>query len=120
MGKTGVHNGNLLQMSFPRAESIGEMGMPIPPFMGVATGINMQLVGENAATTGDFVLLAQEVNPVIKARTENGIAVTAVHSHMLFENPRLFFLHFWGVDRPERLAHGLKAALEKMTPVKDQ
>ncbi len=113
LGRSGVHKGNVLQFGIPRAETITENGMEIPPFMGMAIALNLQLVGEKAATTGDFVLLGSEVNPVVHALTENGIAVTAIHSHMLFESPRLFFLHFWGVDQPEKLAHGLKAALDK-------
>src|SRR6185437_12995409 len=62
-------------------------------------------------TTGDFVLLAEEVNPVVRALTENGINVTAIHSHMLFDNPRLYMLHFWAIDNPENISKGLKAAL---------
>ena len=81
--------------------------------MGMATGINLQMDGNMAATTGDFVLLADEVNPVIKALTENGIVVTAVHNHMLFDDPRLFMMHFWAVGDPEKIAVGLKAALDK-------
>jgi Domain of Unknown Function (DUF1259) len=79
----------------------------------MATGINMQAVGNKAATTGDFVLLGDEVNPVVKALTNHKIAVTAIHSHMLNEAPRFFFLHFWGYDEPENLAIGLKAAMDK-------
>ncbi|GLV56853.1 hypothetical protein KDH_36920 [Dictyobacter sp. S3.2.2.5] len=82
--------------------------------MGTATAINFQPTGAgNAAITGDFVLLAQEVNPVIKALREHGIEVTAVHSHMLTENPRLFYLHFWANDAATRLAQGLRAALDQ-------
>ncbi len=81
--------------------------------MGVANAINFQMAGHNAATTGDFVLLASEANPVVKALTEHGIVVTAIHNRMLTESPRLFFLHFWGVDDPEKLAQGLRAALDK-------
>ena len=113
LGRTGQHKGNVLQLSIPRAETFTENGMTIPASMGVATAINFQKVGEKAVTTGDFVLLASEVNPVVKALTEQSIAVTAIHSHMLFESPRLFFLHFWGFDVAERLATGLKGALEK-------
>ena len=69
--------------------------------------------GVMAATTGDFVLLANEVNPVVKALTENGIIVTALHNHMLYDNPRLFMMHFWAVGDPAKLAVGLKAALDK-------
>lgn len=118
LGKTGMKKGNLLQLGFPRKEAITEKGMNIPPFLGVATGINLQKVGSKAAATGDFVLVGSEVNPVVKALTDHGIIVTAVHSHMLFESPRLFFLHFWGYDEPEKLAMGLKAALGKMNLAK--
>jgi uncharacterized protein DUF1259 len=111
--QTGQKKGNLLQLSFPRKETIEEHGMVVPPFMGMATGINLQAVGNKAATSGDFVLMADEVNPVVKALTSHNIAVTAIHSHMLHETPRLFFLHFWGYDEPEKLASGLKAALDK-------
>jgi Domain of Unknown Function (DUF1259) len=114
LGYAGQHKGNVLQFGIPRAEKITGNGMEVPPFMGVATAINLQMVNEKAATTGDFVLIANEVNPVVKALTESGIAVTAIHNHMLFESPRLFFLHFWGFDQPEKLARGLKAALEKI------
>ena len=113
IAKTGQKKGNLLQLSFPRKETIKEHEMDVPPFMGMATGINIQAVGNKAATTGDFVLLADEVNPVVKALTSHNIAVTAIHSHMLHESPRLFFLHFWGYDEPEKLARGLKAALNQ-------
>lgn len=111
--KTGQKKGNMFQLGFPRKESIKEHGMEVSPYMGMATGINMQAVGNKAATTGDFVLLAEEVNPVVKALTSYNIAVTAIHSHMLNESPRLFFLHFWGYDDPEKLASGLKTALDK-------
>ncbi len=113
LGKSGKHNGNLLQYGFPRKEKLMESGMEMPPAMGMATGINFQMDGNTAAITGDFVLLANEVNPVIKALTANGIAVTAVHNHMLYDEPRLFMLHFWAVGDPEKLASGLKAALDK-------
>lgn len=113
LGNSGKHNGSLLQYGFPRNEKLTESGMEMPAFMGMATGINFQMDGSRAAVTGDFVLLADEVNPVVKALTENGITVTAIHNHMLYDNPRLFMLHFWAVDNPEKLAQGLKAALDK-------
>ena len=90
-----------------------ESGMEMPPSMGMATAINFQMDGSRAAITGDFVMLADEVNPVIKALTENGIMPTALHSHMLHDEPRLFMMHFWAVGDPEKLAKGLKAALDK-------
>jgi hypothetical protein len=113
LGTTGKHNGNLLQYGFPRLEKLTEGGMEMSAYMGMATGVNFQMDGNRAAITGDFVLLADEVNPVVKALTENGIAVTAIHNHMLYDNPRLFMMHFWAVDDPEKLAKGIKAALDK-------
>lgn len=117
-GKAGQKKGKLLQLSFPRNEKIKENGMIMPPYLGMANSVNLQMVGDKAAATGDFVLIGSEVNPVIKALVDHGLAVTAVHSHMLFESPRLFFLHFWGYDEPEKLAAGLKAALGKINLAK--
>ena len=83
--------------------------MKIPPSMGVAMPLNFQPLGDNrAAITGDFVLTGNEVNPVIRALKENGINVTAVHNHMINEEPRLFFLHFWGTGDQDKLATGLR------------
>ncbi|MBI4548418.1 MAG: DUF1259 domain-containing protein [Ignavibacteriae bacterium] len=118
LGVTGKRAGGVLQLSIPRAETISERQMEIPPFMGMATAINLQMVEKKTATTGDFVLVAHEVNPVMKALTEHGIAVTALHNHMLNESPRLFFMHFWGYDDPEKLARGLRAALDKTNVLK--
>ncbi len=109
----GKDNGGVYQFSVPRAEKITENGMEIPPAMGTATAINFQSTGNGrAATTGDFVLLGSEVNPVVRALRANGIEVTAIHSHMLTEEPRLFFMHFWANDDPMKLARGLRAALD--------
>jgi hypothetical protein len=114
LGHSGTLNGIVYQVGVPRAETIREDGMVVPPAMGVATGINIQATTNGkGVTTGDFVLTAAEVNPVIQALTENGIAVTAVHSHMLTEEPRLFFMHFWGNGDAVMLARGLRAALGK-------
>ena len=85
--------------------------MTMPPSMGMATGINFQKNGDSAAITGDFVLLADEVNPVIKILIDNGITPTALHNHMLHDQPRLFMMHFWAVGNPENLAKGLSQAL---------
>ena len=114
LGHAGKNNGGIYQVSVPRAEHIMESGMTIPNSMGVATALNFQPTGDGkAAITGDFVLIAKEVNPVIKALKSNGIAVTALHSHMLEEQPRLFFMHFWANDDAVKLAKGLRAALDK-------
>jgi Domain of Unknown Function (DUF1259) len=114
IGITGKTNGGVYQISVPRRELICAEGQEIPPAMGVATAINFQPTsGGKAATTGDFVLLGGEVNPVLWTLAENGIRVTAIHSHMLNEQPRLFFVHFWAVDDAAKLARGLRSALDR-------
>lgn len=113
LGRKGKVNNGILQFSVPRAERITDSGMAVPGSMGLATGINFQPTGDGkAAATGDFVLIAKEVNPVIKALQANGIEITALHSHMLTEQPRLFFMHFWGNDDAVKLAKGLRAAVD--------
>ncbi|HET9776513.1 MAG TPA: DUF1259 domain-containing protein [Gemmatimonadaceae bacterium] len=110
----GKWNGGVYQVSVPRRETITDDGMEVPPSMGVATGINFQPTGGGkAAITGDFVLRAGEVNPVIRALGANGIEVTALHTHMLTEQPKLFFMHFWANSDAVKLARGLGAALDK-------
>jgi hypothetical protein len=119
LGHTGKVNGGVLQIAVPRAETITDSGMTVPPSMGVATALNFQPTGNGkAAITGDFVLLGTEVNPVIKALRQSGIAVTALHSHMLMEEPRLFFMHFWANDDAVKLAKGLRAALDTTNSAK--
>src|SRR5207302_9014704 len=91
LGHAGKNNNGIYQVSVPRAQQVSEDGMPIPNSMGLATALNFQPTGNGkAAITGDFVLTGNEVNPVIKALRENSIMVTAIHSHMLNEQPRIF------------------------------
>ena len=106
--------GAVLQVGVPRAETIQDGGMELPGSMGMANAMNFQPVATRVATTGDFVLIADEVNPVIRELRAHGLRVTALHSHMLRENPRLFFMHFWGVDTPQRIGAGLRAALSRI------
>jgi uncharacterized protein DUF1259 len=114
LGRKGTMAGTVLQVGVPRAEPIQDGGMEVPPSMGMNNPMNFQAVGARIATTGDFVLVADEVNPVLRELHAHGIAVTALHSHMLRETPRLFFMHFWGLDTPEKIGEGLKAALAKV------
>jgi hypothetical protein len=120
MGQTGKVNGVVFQYSIARADdvvdtSMNSQGTIIPPAMGVAQAINFQATGGGkAAITGDFVLIASEVNPVIKALRNNGIEVTALHSHMLTDSPHLFFMHFWANDDALKLARGLRSALDRV------
>jgi hypothetical protein len=111
----GTANGGTYQFSIPRAEPPTSGGVAIPPSMGSAIAINFEPTGGGkAATTGDFVLTANEVNPVIKALRSHGIEVTALHNHMLDDEPRLFFMHFWAKDDARKLAVALRAALDEV------
>ncbi len=121
IGAKGQAAGGVYQFGVPRRDPVSESGMQLAPAgpLGLATAINFQPTGGGkAAITGDFVLTGEEVNPVIKALRSNGIEVTAVHSHMLDEQPRLFFLHFWANDDAMKLAKGLRAALDKTASTK--
>jgi hypothetical protein len=120
MGYFGQDSGGIYQFGIPRAQPVTERGMALPGSMGAAIAINFQPTGfDTAAITGDFVLLAEEVNPVIQILQANGIEVAALHSHMLAEQPRLFFLHFWANDDSLKLAKGLRAALDQVDVKKD-
>ena len=122
IGVKGQNNGGVYQLGVPRRDPITEGGMTLSPVgpLGGATGIGFQPTGGGkAAITGDFVMTAEEVNPVITALRTNGIEVTALHSHMLDEQPRLFFMHFWANDDAIKLAKGLRSALDKMANIKN-
>ncbi len=122
IGTKGKTNGGVYQFNVPRRDPVSEGGMTLTPAgpMGVAIGINFQPTGGGkAAITGDFVLWGDEVNPVVVALRTHGIEVTALHSHMLDEQPRLFFMHFWANDDAIKLAKGLRAALDKTSGTKN-
>jgi hypothetical protein len=112
LGAKGTNNNGVYQFGISRAEPITDGGMGVPPALGSANAINFQPTGGGkAAITGDFVLIAKEVNPVLKTLRDHGIEVTAIHNHMLDDQPHLYFLHFWANDDAKKLAEGLKAAL---------
>jgi hypothetical protein len=115
IGTPGKFAGGVLSFGIPRAEAITDHGATLTPAQGVAEAINFQEFGAGKiATTGDFVLTAEEVNPVISALLDHDIQVTALHSHLLTEEPRLFFMHFWAAGSTESVAQGIKAALAKV------
>ncbi|MES2178296.1 MAG: DUF1259 domain-containing protein [Gemmatimonadota bacterium] len=119
LGYAGRVNGGVYQVNVARAETIMQDGHEVPASMGLTTAINFQPTGGGkSAITGDFVMIGTEVNPVIRALRENGIGVTAVHSHMIGETPRLYFMHFWANDDAVKLARGLSAALAKTNSAK--
>ena len=114
LGYAGRVNGGVYQVSVPRAETIRDGDFEVPASMGLGTAINFQPTGEGkAAITGDFVMVASEVNAVIRALRDGGIEVTSLHNHMLTETPRLFFMHFWANDDATKLARALRRAIEK-------
>src|SRR5580693_8348757 len=121
IGVKGQANGGVYQFGVPRRDPVTMDGMAVAPAgpLGVATGIGFQPTGNgNAAITGDFVMVSSEVNPVIKALRANGIEITALHSHMLDEQPRLFFMHFWANDDAIKLAKTLRTALDETASTK--
>lgn len=119
IGVEGTMSGGVFHITVPRNDiHVMEMGTPIPSSMGMNTPLNFQLDGKNAAINGDFILLAPEVNRVIKVLRANGIEVASVHNHMLDEEPRLVFMHFWANDDALKLAKGLRAALDETRPQK--
>ncbi|MGB6753924.1 MAG: DUF1259 domain-containing protein, partial [Xanthobacteraceae bacterium] len=121
IGVKGQVNGGVYQFGVPRRDPVTMNGMPVAPAgpMGLATGSGFQPTGNGkAAITGDFVMTADEVNPVIRELRASGIEITALHSHMLDEQPRLFFMHFWANDDAIKLAKGLRAALDRMANAK--
>lgn len=113
LGFKGANNSGVYQFSIPRADAIKAGGVTLAPAMGVANAINFEATGDGkAAISGDFVALAHEVEPLLKALRSNGVEVTALHNHMLDDEPRLFFVHFWANDDAVKLAHALRAGLE--------
>jgi Domain of Unknown Function (DUF1259) len=120
IGAKGAGNGGVYQFNVPRRDPVTEGGMMVGmPAMGGATAINFQPTGGGkAAITGDFVLIGSEVNDVVRTLKSNGIDVTAIHSHMLTEQPRIIFMHFWANDDALKLAKALRAALDKTASLK--
>lgn len=110
---TGSAHDGIYSVSLPRPEKITDDGTPLPPAMGVATSINFQTAGTNAiATTGDFVLTADQVQPVMRALQSHGIEVTALHQHLVGADPTLYFMHFWAAGSQASVLPGLRAALD--------
>ena len=120
LGRQGRDIGSgVFQITVPRAETITEMGQPLLPAMGVVTVMNFQpTTGGKVAITGDFVLIDREVNAVARTLRQHGVDVTALHNHGLGDVPRLFYMHFWANDDPDRVARALKAALDHTNSLK--
>ena len=121
MGVKGTASGGVYQFAVPRREPAMESGMQVNTPLGGANAINFQPTGNGkAAITGDFLVTGNEVNPLIRALRASDIEVTAIHSHMLDEQPRMFFIHFWANDDALKLASGIRTALETTAVAKGQ
>lgn len=115
LGHAGEMSRGVYKVTIGRPDvSLRAHGVPVTTFMGFNTWAAWQGTPERAAVAGDFAMLEGEVAPVIQTLIEHGIEVVAVHNHMVHEEPRIFFLHYWGVGPATELAHGLKAALERI------
>jgi len=114
IGSTGEWSKGVYKYTIGRPDvTLKEHGSTITTFFGFNTWAAWQGTTEKAAVAGDFTMLENEVEPVIKTLIQHGIEVVALHNHMVHEQPRIFFLHFWGVGNAEQLARGLKAALNE-------
>jgi hypothetical protein len=112
IGRPGNSSGGVFSISVPRAEHVTVRGMPLTPGMGVTNILNVEDAGNGrVATTGDFVLVGSEVNPTIAALRSHGFEVTAMHQHMIGDEPTLYYVHFWRVGSPADVGGGLKDAL---------
>ena len=121
IGVKGQANGGVYQFAVPRRDPATDMGMPVNGPLGGANAINFQPTGNGkAAITGDFLATGNEVNPLIRALRAGDIEVTAIHSHMLDEQPRMFFIHFWANDDAQKLARNVRTALETTAIAKTQ
>ena len=115
IGLKGTVTNGVLALSQPRPETIQMMGVTLPPSMGMATAISFQSAGSGkVAATGDFVMIADEVNRVARVLRQHEIGITALHNHMLHGAPELYFMHFWAVGDAGTIASGLKAALSQL------
>ena len=114
LGSTGEMSRGVYKHTIARPDvDLKDHNAEVTSFLGFNTWAAWQGTPEKAAVAGDFAMLENEIGPVIKALVENGIEVVAVHNHMVHEEPRIFFLHYWGVGPAEKLANGLKAALDQ-------
>jgi hypothetical protein len=121
IGVKGTAVGGVYQFGVPRRNPAVESGMQVNGPLGGANAVNFQPTGDGkAAITGDFLVTGNEVNPLIRALRAGDIEVTAIHSHMLDEQPRMFFIHFWANDDAQKLARGIRTALETTAIAKTQ
>ena len=110
MGMKGDLNKGVCKYTIGRTTEMG--GHQMGNAMGVNTWAAFVGSDEKAIVDGDFAMLESELQTVLKTLRGAGINIVAIHNHMAMENPRIIFLHFWGVGSTTALAKGLKAALD--------
>ncbi len=119
VGTQGEQSGAVYKITIGRDDlKLTEMGAPINARMGLNTWAAFVGTNENAAVAGDVAMLANEVQPVLKALRKNGIDVVAIHHHMTGTQPTIYFLHYWGTGPADKLATGFKAALSELGKAK--
>lgn len=114
MGASGRSNGNVAQLSFILVPGGVTMhGESVDPALAYGSPVNIQFVDSSrAVATGDFAVLERGVDPVLDALAANGITATAVHSHLVGEEPRIYYIHFWADGRAADVLRGLRAAVD--------
>ncbi len=119
VGHSGELSGSVYKITIGRDDiGLREMGAEINARMGLNTWAAFYGTPENAVVAGDVAMLEDEVTPVLKALRSNGLAVVAIHHHMTGSRPVVIFLHYWGTGPAERLAAGVRAALDMTQPKK--
>ena len=115
VGTQGEQSGAVYKITIGRDDlKLMEMGAPINARMGLNTWAAFVGTNENAAVAGDVAMLANEIQPVLKALRRNGIDVVAIHHHMTGTQPTIYFLHYWGTGPADKLATAFKAALGEL------
>jgi hypothetical protein len=108
------------KVSSPRADiKVSVDNWQMPPFMGLTSWAAFTTGKEKESMVmGDLVLMQDEVNPVMSAALDNGLAVTALHNHFFYDEPKVYFMHIGGEGSPETLAKGVKAALDTVKEIR--
>jgi hypothetical protein len=115
VGHEGEQSGPVYKITIGRDDlNVTEMGAKINARMGLNTWAAFFGSDANAEIAGDIAMLAQEINPVLKALRSNGLNVVAIHNHMTGGQPMIYFLHYWGTGPADKLAGGFKSALSEL------
>jgi hypothetical protein len=110
---------NVFKVSMPRADvQVVVDGWKMPPFMGLGPWAAFTPHHSGAMVMGDMVLFQDEVNPAMSAALDSGLAVTALHNHFFFDEPKVYFMHIGGEGTVAKLATGVKAVFDKVKEIR--